>query len=376
MRFIKYFLFLLVIFPSIANALTAVTYYGVTTCANNGDGTSTSCAASAGAAGAATTLDNALSRARTAHANLVTDDVQITIDMRGSTADTSTPDLTGFTQDATRYIKIQVAQANRHNGQWDTSHYRLVNNGYFAALYIQSKPFWRIDGLQIEQNKTGAGGGTGADGISIATGANNNGVIYITNCIIRYTGDYTNQDALGISNNAVFGSETGLKLVMYNNLVYSFKQNFDIRTNASNNIYLYNNTLIGSASTTIDLQYRLYGSGATLVMKNNLTQTSSSKDYDDGGSSGATFTHNNNLSKDANSPDASYRSKTVTFVGAPDYHLGSSDTNAKDAGADLSGVTEGFSTDIDGQTRTGTWDIGADEIVSSSTAVSSIKMIQ
>ena len=45
--------------------------------------------------------------------------------------------------------------------------------------------------------------------------------------------------------------------------------------------------------------------------------------------------------------------------GSEDFHIGAL-SSLKDAGTDLSGT---FTTDIDGETRTGTWDIGVDEIV-------------
>jgi hypothetical protein len=59
-------------------------------------------------------------------------------------------------------------------------------------------------------------------------------------------------------------------------------------------------------------------------------------------------------------------SATPTFVNAAggDLHLSPSDTTWKDQGADLSADTRfAFSTDGDGATRSGTWDIGADEAV-------------
>ena len=57
-------------------------------------------------------------------------------------------------------------------------------------------------------------------------------------------------------------------------------------------------------------------------------------------------------------------SQTISFADSAnkDFHLSSSDTSAKDAGADLSADANlAFSTDIDSTTRTGSWDIGADE---------------
>ena len=55
---------------------------------------------------------------------------------------------------------------------------------------------------------------------------------------------------------------------------------------------------------------------------------------------------------------------------AYDFHLHSSDTTAKDAGTDLSGT---FTDDIDGDTRSGTWDIGADESQASASRLGPLK---
>ena len=56
-------------------------------------------------------------------------------------------------------------------------------------------------------------------------------------------------------------------------------------------------------------------------------------------------------------------SVTPSFVSAPsDLHLSSSDTAWKDQGGDLSADSRfALTIDGDGETRTGTWDIGADE---------------
>ena len=69
-----------------------------------------------------------------------------------------------------------------------------------------------------------------------------------------------------------------------------------------------------------------------------------------------------NLSQDATSPQVALRSKLVTFVGAPNYHLNAADVNAKDQGTDLSADPNlVVFDDIDGQLRAAPWDIGADD---------------
>jgi hypothetical protein len=62
----------------------------------------------------------------------------------------------------------------------------------------------------------------------------------------------------------------------------------------------------------------------------------------------------------------------VTFVGSGNYHLSSSDTEARNNGTNLYNDSYyAFQTDIDGQDRGGSgavWDIGADEYVAAGTS--------
>jgi hypothetical protein len=55
-------------------------------------------------------------------------------------------------------------------------------------------------------------------------------------------------------------------------------------------------------------------------------------------------------------------SQTFTFAGASDYHLASTDAGARDYGVSDPGSGL-FADDIDGETRSGSWDIGSDEYV-------------
>lgn len=80
----------------------------------------------------------------------------------------------------------------------------------------------------------------------------------------------------------------------------------------------------------------------------------------------------NNAGNTATTPPGSNPRASVspTFVDAAggDYHLASTDTAWRDQGADLSADARyPFATDGDGETRSGTWDIGADEYVAALT---------
>ena len=120
-------------------------------------------------------------------------------------------------------------------------------------------------------------------------------------------------------------------------------------------MYAYNNTVFDS-----DIGVRQQGA-AHAVSVNNLTQGCG-----DGFSGSFDEPSNNNLSDlaaDAPGP-LSLNSAVVSCVdpAALDFHLRANDVSARDRGADLSVETRPpIVDDMDGQPRTGLWDIGADE---------------
>ena len=119
--------------------------------------------------------------------------------------------------------------------------------------------------------------------------------------------------------------------------------------------YVYNNTVVDCDTGILSLS-------GTVIAKNNLVY-----DNNDNYSGSFNASSTNNLSGpiQSDAPGSNPRNAvTVTFVnaGVDDFHLDSTDTGAMDYGADLSGDADlPISDDIDGQTRSGTWDIGADE---------------
>lgn len=359
--------------PNLATAATAVNRYVNTDCSNNGDGTASTCAGSVGGAGAYTTLANALTDVASDYADFTTSDVQVTVHCKGAAADTSEPDITGIVTDSTRYLDIVADAADRHDGKWNTSKYRIVNGNYFAALRHHGVKFFRVRWLQIEQNRTGSGGGTSAAGVDTRGSAITSGFWLFEGNIIRYTGDYVNVTAYGYQDDF---NDSGVTKVWRNNLIYDFNRGGYFRTGNDGTYYLYNNTCYSNASGgDICFVIRDYGSGTiTYSAKNNLAN-GSLVGFDIAGN--GVYTHSNNLSEDTTSPDNTYDSLAVTFVNeaSRDFHLDVSDSAAKDSGVDLSAATQGMTDDIDGQTRSGTWDIGADEYQSAGSAVPAVVSI-
>jgi hypothetical protein len=122
--------------------------------------------------------------------------------------------------------------------------------------------------------------------------------------------------------------------------------------------FVYSNTLYNNATGWLSAAYQ------KTRLINNLSYSNTTgfgggaepgSDYNLDGPSGST-------APGANSKNAA----TVTFVDSAnlDLHLATGDAGAKDSGTDLSAdANYPFAFDIDGTTRAGTWDIGADEYV-------------
>lgn len=376
----KLILLLALLTPLTANAVTLVTRYVNTACSTEGDGTVSTCTGgAAGSAGAHKTLASALTgtygiTATMSSGNLVTADKAVTIDCRGSTADTTNAVTTGITTDATRTLTITSSAGNRHSGTWSTSKYRLsisTNLDGGGALLVNTA-YLTVSWLQIEKTVTGAPAGTATFGILFDKASGTAGKWVVDQTILRYTGDYTNQTVTAIRD--FVSGVTGVTKIFRNNIIYDWGINsLELRTAANDLIYAYNNTVLSNYSGGNGIVVRGYG-GATsaLIVKNNVVQggvTNWDMDPD-----AATWTHNNNISEDATSPDTSYRSKAVVFIDetARNLHLYTGDTEAKNTGTDLSAATQGFSIDIENDTRPDStlWDIGADEETGGTTTTS------
>lgn len=263
----------------------------------------------------------------------------VEIDGTWSSADTTAVTIHNYTTDATHYINIYTTSAARHQGVYSASYYRLYPNTTTIVIDI-SEDYVTINGLQFRGYW---------NGYTIMQIRNNNNTI--KNNIF-----YDNDNGQGI-----YLSDGTANTYIYNNLFYDILDSalYCSWNTGITSAYIYNNTFYGCTNGIVNGK-----SGSTApLLKNNLCNGNGT-DYS------GTFSASsvNNISEDTTSPNEAYRSKAVTFENeaGDNFHLSSSDTNAKDAGVDLSGV---FTTDIDGQTRSGTWDIGADEYVAAAGAI-------
>lgn len=270
--------------------------------------------------------------------------------------DTTAVTIDGSTVDSTRYMRVFAAAGAEAQMPWNTStSYRLrVLN---TALNIQDD-YVRVERIQVEFTSN-------ASGNRYAVQVNGVNGVRLIGVLARNAG----ADA----NNVVF-SLTGIS--------------------SGNTVYAINCVAIGAANGDNGFQFFPTGTGAALlynctavncatgfynasspgaIAKNCLSYGNVTADFGDGGGGWAAGTEFN-ASEDATAPGTSSRtSQTFTFVNTAggDYHLDSGDGGAKDFGKDLSAdAAFPFSDDFDGVARSGSWDIGADEIVSAAAGLS------
>lgn len=280
-------------------------------------------------------------------------------------ADTTTVTVDGYTTSATQYIKIYTptntsTEANtsqRHIGVYNTSKYRIetVNN---ATPLIIKDGHVRIDGLQFYLQSSNAVNPRiilfyEASSVIVAQ-------YYLTNNIIR---GHTNSTQTGVQGLQFYDTGgAGSTAYIYNNLIYSFATSGETTEklfqifDSNFTFYIYNNTVRDSGSTGID-------AASVGILKNNLFANNAGSDVSGtvDNSSNYNATDSASIGYTCTCGANDRLSQTFTFISGSNFHLSSADVGARNFGTDLSGT---FTTDIDGQTRSGTWDIGMDEVLS------------
>lgn len=285
--------------------------------------------------------------------NLVTaDEIEsVILCSTGGTADTTAVVMISWTTDATRYVNITTDSASRHDGKWNTAKYRLsVADDLALDMRISHI---RFDGLQIE--------------VSSATAARNtlniNGVIAgsdirFSNTIFRtHPNTSFNATCVGTSDtDTVFRAKN---FICHDRTNHGSSRGFSVDWNTG---YIYNMTLHGFATG-----FRNFGGTANI--KNTVVSTCASSCFT---LSGGTINREYVITTDATADDSggdgnqinvTLASMNFTDSTNTDFHIDGS-SSLEEQGTDLSGdANYAFSDDIDYQTRTGTWDVGADEFV-------------
>jgi len=283
----------------------------------------------------------------------------------GDAADTTPVAFNGWNTRAGNYVRIftpalaaEVGTSQRHDGRWNTGAYRL-QVADSVALEIRDNHVW-IEGLQFRITSV-----TDIDRYCIWVHCGGSTCdVHISESIFR--GISTSYSwHMGIGVYAAGGSTSG-EVFIWNNVFYDFLGSSDNEgidlDDPEFDVYMSNNTFHNCYNG-------IWVETANLaVAKNNLAQNCT-----DGyrGTFAAASDYNLSDVSEAGMPGTHNKfSTTVQFVDESndDFHLAAGDTGARDSGTDLSLDSDlAFSDDIDGQTRSGTWDIGADEYLSAGT---------
>ena len=282
-----------------------------------------------------------------------------TVYCEGSAADTLTVNQVhmGFTTSAANYVLITTTAGNRHDGKYNTSKYRIeVTDSH--AIYNNYGSHIRIDGLQVKLTIT-TSVGQNFNCYRLST-ANNNGAIdhRISNCIAQMIMAGSDH-AFGYINSDPNGQGGTCKLwncTAYGG--YSGYEGDDGSSWADSNLINYNCTAYGNK----------YNFGEKQVCINCLSANPLFGDGFGFFDKGYANDFNNAADESSAAGTAPRINQTFTFVnaGASDFHLDQADTGAKGFG--LTDPASGlFADDIDGKTRGSVWDIGADQVTTSST---------
>lgn len=265
----------------------------------------------------------------------------------GATKDTTAVTIAGWTSGVIPKIIVNVA--HRHEGKWAD---QRGDGGYIYTIATTSAPIassivgTQVSYLQISTTRNSAGAHQGIS-TSIA------GVFYVQSCIIRA---YSTGGAQG---KGITVAGIGEDARIYNTQFIDFNGTGIGVDNSFRISRIYNCTFI-NCGTSINHQ------GGTTTVKNCLFTGCA---IDAAGSTGLSITYSatsNDNTKGVPAATGNRHSQTFTFVDAAglDFHLDATDAGAKGYGTDLSAdAFIPFSDDIDGQTRTGAWDIGADQYV-------------
>ena len=259
---------------------------------------------------------------------------------------------TGYTTSASYYINITSPSSDRHDGKWNTSKYRLEAAG---PTFTNHEQYTRISYLQIYSNSGYWNEGALKNSCSVPN-------ITVTHCILKTAIVNTVMVASGILKFDYISVDPSNNYI-YNNIFYDATGDYGSAIHLGDyagNFYIYNNTFFNCTygiTTPYDAETSKYA-------KNNLFCSvthpiagtwSSGSGYNATDQSSIGYTVTGGATGDRTS-------QTFTFVDDDNdnFHLASNDAGARNYGTDLSGT---FTTDIDGETRSGTWDIGADEYV-------------
>lgn len=306
-------------------------------------------------------------------ADLVANNEQLTIECRASSgaADTTRVAVTGFTTDSTRFVRVTVPSAHRHDGKWNTAKYNLTTSGNWHqdVLYGFTAGHYRFEWMQVS---------TSAENSHVIECQPANSTVAevrFTNCLLVHTHATSTRDVMRgllyhtgagtdhtlLLNNCVLAKAGTTGILFYNSQHSSYGQT-----------YAYNCTFSKGAHAL----YR-HGGGAATASKivRNCIFTGQGTDIDDNGNlhvDYASYCTTDIETAQLDDITGGEDQVTYSFIDATayDFRIDADATGAIDKGTDISANPDTapvapLSTDIVGTARPqGTaWDVGVFELI-------------
>lgn len=271
--------------------------------------------------------------------------------------------ISGTTQDGFSII-LEAASGSETNGS-PGSGAEITSDNAFSTLRFNVDGPLIIRNIEIETSRTGGGG---SDGSGIWIDGCSDDVTIEGNLIHHSSGSLGGSVPWGIRD---LGGSSGCHKFIGNNIIYDMQIGIRLDLRNGQTAEVYNNTIVNSQSTGLQ-DVTTNGTTHVARLRNNMMTGSTTADYSQVGTSG-TRTLSNNLCSDSSTPCA-HTSKTISYraSGSDDYRLPTdgSETDAVDQGTNVYSDSDyALTDDIEADVLTERNDIGADEFVSSGSAV-------
>jgi len=281
--------------------------------------------------------------------NLVADDLrEVGVCYNDATPFTSGVVIDGSTTDADHYLTLTVAEGQRHDGTAGSGA-RIDAGGGFGvhAIWVMS-PYTTIRWLEITDFNDGK------VGVMVTSSANG---VTVENMVIH---NYkTGFPGAGVS---VFAAGTAVRnCIIYDGYPFGiYIEGTPPGEAIIDNCTIYDTGLygpVGIAGSTVGITNTIsLGSGTDVTMAGSVTAFGYNMFETTSGFDPNGFEGNNQC------PPIGLENLFISITPtAEDLHLEPTGHTAGNTGLDLSSV---FTDDIDAETRTGVWDIGADEAIS------------
>ncbi|MFQ5566191.1 MAG: DUF4347 domain-containing protein, partial [Paracoccaceae bacterium] len=255
--------------------------------------------------------------------------------------------INGSITDLTHDITLTADDGNRHYG--------VAGNGVVVDMGALATAAIRVqdDFVTVEWLELKGGSGSTAHGLRVES------IVAPSKLVVR------NALIHNMPGQGIRLDDADIDADIYNNIIYEVA--VGIRpTLTLAQARILNNTIYRCNDAGFGEETGINGSGTNVTLRNNIAHSNVGGDYKIAGIDAAS---SNNLASDttgithspAGGGQDSVPLASMNFVsttaGSEDLHI-TAGSAAIDAGADLSGI---FTDDIDAQTRTPLWDIGADE---------------